>query len=105
MEEALIAGAEGDASKARKKAEKARNLIGSEDLGRMVSAQAAEACGDSEEAGSAVLRSSFYPQATYRARLNMPAEPMARIRMRVGLLIFCFKRRSLIISGAKRLRL
>lgn len=50
MEDALIAGAEGDASKARKKAEKARNLIGSEDLGRMVSAQAAEACGDSEEA-------------------------------------------------------
>jgi len=50
MEEALIAGAEGDANKARKKAEKARNLIGSEDLGRMISAQAAEACGDSEEA-------------------------------------------------------
>jgi len=50
MEEALIAGAEGDVTKARKKAEKARNLIGSEDLGRMVSAQAAEACGDSEEA-------------------------------------------------------
>ena len=50
MEEALIAGAEGDANKARKKAEKARNLIGSEDLGRMVSAQAAEACGDNEEA-------------------------------------------------------
>lgn len=50
MEEALIAGAEGDASKARKKAEKARKLIGSEDLGRMVSAQAAEACGDNEEA-------------------------------------------------------
>lgn len=50
LEEALIAGAEGDASKARKKAEKARALIGSEDLGRMVSAQAAEACGDNEEA-------------------------------------------------------
>lgn len=50
MEDALIAGAEGDANKARKKAEKARNLIGSEDLGRMVSAQAAEACGDNEEA-------------------------------------------------------
>ena len=50
MEDALIAGAEGDVSKARKKAEKARNLIGSEDLGRIVSAQAAEACGDSEEA-------------------------------------------------------
>ena len=50
LEEALIAGAEGDSTKARKKAEKARNLIGSEDLGRMVSAQAAEACGDSEEA-------------------------------------------------------
>ena len=50
MEEALIAGAEGDISKARKKAERARALIGSEDLGRMVSAQAAEACGDNEEA-------------------------------------------------------
>ncbi len=50
MEEALIAGSEGDMSKARKKAEKARALIGSEDLGRMVSAQAAEACGDNEEA-------------------------------------------------------
>ncbi|WP_051279804.1 heme biosynthesis protein HemY [Hellea balneolensis] len=50
MEEALIAGSEGDMGKARKKAEKARALIGSEDLGRMVSAQAAEACGDSEEA-------------------------------------------------------
>ena len=50
LEDALIAGAEGDSAKARKKAEKARNLIGSEDLGRMVSAQAAEACGDSEEA-------------------------------------------------------
>lgn len=50
MEDALIAGSEGDASKARKKAEKARKLIGSEDLGRIVSAQAAEACGDSEEA-------------------------------------------------------
>ena len=59
MEDALIAGAEGDVSKARKKAEKARNLIGSEDLGRMVSAQAAEACGDSEEA-----------IAQYKAMLN-----------------------------------
>ncbi len=50
MEEALIAGAEGDKSKARKKSQKARALIGSPDLGRMVSAQAAEACGDTEEA-------------------------------------------------------
>ncbi len=50
MEEALIAGAEGDKSKARKKAQKARALIASPDLGRMVSAQAAEACGDNEEA-------------------------------------------------------
>jgi len=50
MEDALIAGSEGDVNKARKKAERARALIGSEDLGRMVSAQAAEACGDSEEA-------------------------------------------------------
>ena len=50
MEEALIAGAEGDISKARKKSQKARALIASPDLGRMVSAQAAEACGDNEEA-------------------------------------------------------
>ncbi len=50
MEEALIAGTEGDASRARKKSEKARALISSPALGRMVSAQAAEACGDNEEA-------------------------------------------------------
>ncbi len=50
MEEALLAGAEGDVSKARKKAEKARALIGSTELGRIVSALSAEACGDSEEA-------------------------------------------------------
>lgn len=50
MEDALLAGAEGDAGKARKKAERARSLIKSEALGRIVSAQAAEACGDSEEA-------------------------------------------------------
>ena len=50
MEDALLAGAEGDAGKARKKAERARALIGSEGLGRIVSAQSAEACGDSQEA-------------------------------------------------------
>ena len=50
MEDALLAGAEGDAGKARKKAERARTLIGSEALGRIVSAQSAEACGDNEEA-------------------------------------------------------
>ncbi|WP_409432401.1 heme biosynthesis protein HemY [Litorimonas sp. RW-G-Af-16] len=50
MEEALIAGAEGDMKVARKKSEKARQLVGSTDLGRIISAQAAEACGDSEEA-------------------------------------------------------
>jgi len=33
MEDALIAGAEGDTAKARKKSERARALIGSEDLG------------------------------------------------------------------------
>jgi len=52
MEEALIAGSDGDVNKARKKAEQARKLISSEDLGRIVSAQAAEACGDKEEAVS-----------------------------------------------------
>ena len=50
MEEALLAGAEGDVSKARKKAEKARGLIGSTELGQIVSALSAEACGDSEQA-------------------------------------------------------
>lgn len=52
MEDALVAGAEGDVNKARKKAEKARALIASTDLGRIISAQAAEACGDTEEAVS-----------------------------------------------------
>ncbi len=50
MEEALIAGAEGDSSKARKKSEKARNLMSSPDLGRIISAQAAQASGDTAEA-------------------------------------------------------
>ncbi len=50
MEEALLAGVEGDTGKSRKKAERARALIKSDALGRIVSAQAAEACGDSEEA-------------------------------------------------------
>ncbi len=50
MEEALLAGAEGDVSKARKKAERARGLIGSTELGQIVSALSAEACGDSDEA-------------------------------------------------------
>jgi len=50
MEEALIAGSEGDADKARKRAEKVRKLVSSEALGRMISAQAADASGDSQEA-------------------------------------------------------
>ncbi|WP_371396813.1 heme biosynthesis protein HemY [Fretibacter rubidus] len=50
MEDALLAGAEGDADKSRKKAERARALVGSNALGRIVSAQAAEACGDNLEA-------------------------------------------------------
>jgi HemY protein len=50
MEEALLAGAEGDVSKARKKAEKARALVGSTELGRIISALSAEAAGDSDEA-------------------------------------------------------
>ncbi len=50
MEDALLAGAGGDKNKARKKAERARALINSPALGRIVSAHAAEACGDSEEA-------------------------------------------------------
>jgi len=50
MEEALLAGAEGDVKKARKKAEIARSLIGSTELGRVISALAAEAAGDSDVA-------------------------------------------------------
>lgn len=50
MEAALIAGSEGDAARARKKSEKARGLIKSPALGHMISAQAAEACGDHDEA-------------------------------------------------------
>lgn len=50
MEAALLAGADGDQIKARRKAEKARELVKSPALGRIISAQAAEASGDSEEA-------------------------------------------------------
>jgi len=75
MEDALIAGAEGDTAKARKKSERARALIGSEDLGRMVSA------------------------------LNMRAVLMARIKMRVGPLIFYLALKLQIINGGKRLKL
>ncbi len=50
MEEALLAGAQGDVKKARKKAEIARDLIGSTELGRVISALSAEAAGDSEVA-------------------------------------------------------
>ena len=50
IEEALIAGAEGDASKAKRRAERARGLIKSAALGQIISAQAAEASGDSAEA-------------------------------------------------------
>lgn len=50
MEEALLAGASGDMDKSRKKSERARALIKSPALGQLVSAQAAEACGDNNEA-------------------------------------------------------
>lgn len=50
MEEALLAGAEGDVKKARKKAEVARNLIGSTELGQVISALSAEASGDRDVA-------------------------------------------------------
>ena len=50
MEEALLAGAEGDIKKARKKSEIARKLIGSTELGRVISALSAEASGDRDVA-------------------------------------------------------
>ena len=50
MEEALLAGAEGDVKKARKKSEVARKLIGSTELGRVISALSAEASGDRDVA-------------------------------------------------------
>jgi HemY protein len=50
MEEALIAGAEGDMDRARKASARGRDLAGSTDLGHIISATAAEACGDRDEA-------------------------------------------------------
>jgi len=50
MEEALLAGAEGDVKKARKKAETARELVGSTELGRVIAALSAEAAGDRDVA-------------------------------------------------------
>ena len=49
IEEALLAGAEGDASAARKKAAKAQALIKSPTLGHLIRAQTAEAAGDIDE--------------------------------------------------------
>jgi HemY protein len=50
MEEALIAGAEGNVEKSRKASAKVRDLAGSTDLGHIISATVAEASGDREEA-------------------------------------------------------
>lgn len=50
IEEALLAGANGDAEKARKKATKAQSLIKSPTLGHLIRAQTAEAVGDMAEA-------------------------------------------------------
>ncbi len=50
MEEALLAGAEGDSDRARRRAERVRKLVKSKALGHMISAQAAEASGDAQEA-------------------------------------------------------
>ena len=50
VEEALLAGAEGDADKARKKAAKAQSLIKSPTLGHLISAQTAESANDLDEA-------------------------------------------------------
>ena len=49
IEEALLAGAEGDADKARKKAARAQALIKSPTLGHLIRAQTAEAVGDGDE--------------------------------------------------------
>ena len=61
MEEALIAGAEGDADRARKASAQVRKLAGSTDLGHIISATAAEASGDVDEAAH-----------HYEAMLNSP---------------------------------
>ena len=50
VEEALLAGAEGDADKARKKAAKAQALIKSPTLGHLIRAQTAESVDDVDEA-------------------------------------------------------
>lgn len=50
IEEALLAGADGDADKARKKAVKAQALIKSPLLGHLIGAQTAEAVGDIDQA-------------------------------------------------------
>ena len=50
IEEALLAGANGEADKARKKAAKAQSLIKSPTLGHLIRAQTAEAVGDTDDA-------------------------------------------------------
>jgi len=73
VEDALLAGAEGDISKARKKAAKAQSLIKSTTLGHLISAQTAEAAGDHQEAMTqyeALLKDERTRPTAHRGRIR-----------------------------------
>jgi len=78
MEDALIAGAEGNPELARKKAERARSLIQSPTLGRIVSAQAAEASGDRVEAMARYTEMLDDPKTVPTAQRGLAQSHMAQ---------------------------
>jgi len=89
IEEALLAGAEGDADKARKKAAKAQSLIKSPTLGHLIRAQTAEAAGDTQEATThytALLKNSRTKAIAEKGlvRQSMASGQLADVISRAG---------------------
>lgn len=78
MEDALIAGAEGDMDRARKASARVRDLTGSTDLGRIISATAAEACGDHDEATEHYLAMMDSPKTRPTAQRGLAQSKLAR---------------------------
>jgi len=102
MEEALLAGAEGDVKKARKKAEIARSLIGSTELGRVISALSAEAAGDSDVAVEHYQAMLKNEKPRVLARLSNPAKLISLTQKQNGPLIHFSKQKLPITNGVMR---
>ncbi len=78
IEEALLAGADGDADNARKKAAKAQSLIKSPILGHLIGAQTAEAAGDIDQAAVHYEALRTTPRTRAIAEKGLVRQSMAR---------------------------